>query len=303
MALSISLQFAEAAGAPEPQPVACDHVTPVAYDELVLIIDDIGHSLSRGRKALSLPGDITFAVIPFTPHGKRLAALAAESGKELMVHTPMSALGRDTFEQGGLTPQLSRTEFREYLAAALEELPRAQGINNHMGSELTQLREQMGWVMEELRGRNLYFVDSRTTGDSVAAAVAREFDVPTLSRQVFLDHVATEEAIDQQFQYLIHIAKTYGRAVAIGHPYPETIRYLEAALPHLGSLGIRLTTVSEALSSDAHEAATTVAGTREKANPASLASGSMLCDIERIAHSQENERGTPEGPLQDADLL
>lgn len=214
---------------------------------LVIIIDDMGHSLRRGNAALALPGKLNFAVIPYTPFGEQLAESAHRHGKEVMLHAPMSTVEQLPLGTGGLTPELSRQEFQDTISAALETVPHVRGINNHMGSELTQRREQMAWLMQDLRWQDLYFVDSRTSEKTVAATVATEFNVPNLSRHVFLDNERTPEAIDARFTELLTLVDKHGLAVAIGHPYPQTISYLQEALPLLSELGIRLVFVSEAL--------------------------------------------------------
>lgn len=214
---------------------------------LVIIIDDMGHSLRRGKDALALPGKLNFAVIPYTPFGEQLAETAHRWGKEVMLHAPMSTVEQLPLGTGGLTPELSREEFEDTINAALATVPHVRGINNHMGSDLTQRREQMAWLMQDLRWQDLYFVDSRTSRNSVAATVATEFDVPNLSRHVFLDNERTPEAIDARFTELLAMVHKHGLAVAIGHPYPQTISYLHEALPLLSEQGIRLVFVSEAL--------------------------------------------------------
>lgn len=214
---------------------------------MVIIIDDLGHSLYRGKKAIDLPGNITYAVIPFTNFARELAERAHDHGKEVMVHAPMSTVDNDPLGTGGLTANLSRGEFNSRLNDALDDVPHAQGINNHMGSDLTQRRMQMGWLMQELRWQDLYFVDSRTSGRSVAAAVATEFNVPNLSREIFLDNELDTAAIARQFRQAVARSKKYGQAVVIGHPHPETIAYLKSALPALRDEGIELVTVSQAL--------------------------------------------------------
>ncbi|MEZ5568311.1 MAG: divergent polysaccharide deacetylase family protein [Halioglobus sp.] len=217
-------------------------------DTLVIIIDDVGNNLSRGRAAVRLPGKLTYAVIPFTPYAQQLAQAADDAGKEVMVHAPMSAVENLPLGRGALTGELSHEAFLTALRDALDSLPQARGLNNHMGSELTRQRPQMAWLMQELRARDLYFVDSRTSDETVAATVAAEFRVPHLSRQVFLDNERSLEAIDARFRDVLALLHETGFAVAIGHPYPETLEYLRAALPLLTQAGIDLAFVSEVAS-------------------------------------------------------
>jgi polysaccharide deacetylase 2 family uncharacterized protein YibQ len=212
---------------------------------LVIIIDDIGHHLLPGKAAVDLPWKLNIAVLPYTPHGKRLAERAHRAGKEVMLHAPMSTIGSIPLGRGGLTHELEEQEFRQTLADNLLQIPHVRGINNHMGSDLTQRRIQMGWVMDELLKRDLYFVDSRTSHESVAANTAEHYGVPNLSRQIFLDNERNAPAIEQKLNEVMDIASKQGMAVAIGHPYPETIRSLKAMLPQLEGRGIRLVYVSE----------------------------------------------------------
>ncbi|TXS93861.1 divergent polysaccharide deacetylase family protein [Parahaliea maris] len=218
---------------------------------LVLIIDDIGNQLDNGRAAVELPGRLNYAVLPHTPHGPQLAELAHRYGKEVLLHQPMSNLGHKALGRGGLTPELDRNHFHQILTAALASVPHVRGLNNHMGSDLTRRRPQMEWLMAELSARQLYFVDSRTDKGTVAAVVAGEASVPHLSRQVFLDNQRSEEAIAERFDYFIQLARERGLAVAIGHPYPETIAYLQRVLPKLTHSSYRLALVSEVLDTSA----------------------------------------------------
>lgn len=224
------------------------HTTHNSSDkQLVIIIDDLGHSLKRGQQAIALPGSVTYAVMPYTQYGENLARSAHAAGKEVMLHAPMSTVEGDPLGEGGLTPKLSRSEFNSRFTAALAQVPHAQGINNHMGSDLTQRRMQMAWLMQELRWQDLYFVDSRTSNKTVAATVAEEFSVPNLSRHTFLDNQRDRESIEDRFFEALRKVERDGLAVAIGHPYPETISYLEEALPLLSEKNVQLVTVSQAL--------------------------------------------------------
>nr|WP_281290173.1 divergent polysaccharide deacetylase family protein [Parahaliea aestuarii] len=212
-------------------------------------MDDIGNQLGAGRSAVELPGRLNYAVLPHTPHGPALAELAHRRGKEVLLHQPMSNLAHKPLGRGGLTPELPRERFDSVLQAAIASVPHARGLNNHMGSDLTRRRPQMEWLMAELADRQLYFVDSRTDKGTVAATVAGETRVPHLSRQVFLDNQRNPEAIAERFAHFTRLARERGTAVAIGHPYPETIAFLQQALPSLASGPYRLALVSEVLAS------------------------------------------------------
>ncbi len=156
----------------------------------------------------------------------------------------MENIGRTPIGPGGLTHDLNRKDFDSTILGAISQVPYAIGINNHMGSALTQQRQPMEWLMEEIASLNFYFVDSRTTPATIAASIARKNQLLSTSRDVFLDNNVSIYEIDKQFQKLVQIAKDKGTAVAIGHPYPETLAYLELAIPQLKALGIQIVPAS-----------------------------------------------------------
>ncbi|MDZ3994181.1 divergent polysaccharide deacetylase family protein [Pseudomonas sp. Teo4] len=201
-----------------------------------IIIDDLGQSSERDSRTLALPGPVTMAIMPDTPHATDFARQAHKAGKTVILHMPMDpATGPYAWHPG--TPL---AELAQRLDAALAKVPYAAGINNHMGSRMTAQREPMAWLMAELQRRHLFFVDSRTSAATVAAAEAQAQDVAHVSRDVFLDDMRTPEAIAGQLQQGIALAHKQGTAVLIGHPYPQTLQVLERAIPQLKAEGIVL---------------------------------------------------------------
>jgi polysaccharide deacetylase 2 family uncharacterized protein YibQ len=222
-----------------------------------IIIDDLGYTKSRDARALKLPGNITYSFLPHTPYARELAIQAHRLNKEVMLHQPMEALSHKKLGPGGLTAEMTRNQYIAQLESNLESVPYAVGINNHMGSLLTQFPGQMRWVMKELaKHSNLYFVDSYTTATSIGQKTARENWVPTIRRDVFLDTDRDPGKIRKNFRRLIKKAKTTGIALAIGHPYPETMAILEKELPKLSEKGIKLLPVSELLATRTNRVST-----------------------------------------------
>jgi len=227
--------------------VAADIKEKIAV--ISIIIDDLGYRYKDGKAAIDLPGSLTYAILPHTPHTHMFAKLAHQQGKEVMLHMPMESEGDERKESNVLTIDMTKGEFIRTFREGIADVPHATGVNNHQGSLLTRHPGDMAWVMAEIKETsNWFFVDSRTTSKSVAMDIAREHQVPVLARDVFLDHTRTVASIKKQFQYLLKLALQKGRAVAIAHPYPETIAVLEEMLPQLSSQGIKLVTVSEQLS-------------------------------------------------------
>lgn len=205
---------------------------------LGIVIDDLGNSLREGRRVIALPAPVACAILPHTPHADRLAREAHAQNKEVLLHLPMESENDEAPGPGVLTTGMASRELVYTLAYDLLAVPHAVGINNHMGSRLTEQPGAMRVLMQALHNRgNLFFVDSRTSGRSVAARLAAEHDVPVLARDVFLDNEPSEPAIRAQLAEALAIARRRGHAIAIGHPHPVTLAVLAKWLPTLARAG------------------------------------------------------------------
>lgn len=201
--------------------------------KLALVIDDIGWDLGTGRRVLNLPGTLTLAVLPGTPAGSQLALEAHQSGREVILHQPMTAEHGQDAGPGNLMPDMAADAIAAMLAANLAEVPHHSGVSNHMGSLLTRCDTSMRAVMAELSVRGLYFLDSRTTPRTIALRNAREASVPATRRDVFLDNVLDGSVIERALESAVRLAEQRGHAVAIGHPHAVTLDVLEAQLPEI----------------------------------------------------------------------
>jgi polysaccharide deacetylase 2 family uncharacterized protein YibQ len=211
---------------------------------IAIIIDDMGHNRVEGERLIAIEQPLTLAFLPYRRHTTALAEKAHSRQKEIMLHAPMANTRLLELGAGGLEPDMNQGEIATTLRRALKSIPHVRGVNNHMGSLLTQQLQAMDWVMAELDHYPVYFVDSRTIASSIAGDVAAAYRIPTLTRDVFLDHEQTEEYVDRQFDLLIKRAKENGSAVGIGHPHKVTVDYLEKRLPELDEEGIAVATVS-----------------------------------------------------------
>ena len=217
-----------------------------ALPVISVIIDDMGNHGGWGEAALQVPGPVTYAFLPHTPHARRLADAAHAAGKEVMLHLPMQSHEGNALGPGALTLHMTEQAFKRTLDESLAAVPHAQGVNNHMGSLLTRHPGAMAWLMQGIsRHGPLYFVDSRTTLATVGEQLATEYGVPNARRDVFLDNNRDPAAIRRQFQQLIRQARRHGYAIGIGHPYPETAQVLQEQLSHIDSLGVRLIPASD----------------------------------------------------------
>ncbi|MCC5858897.1 MAG: divergent polysaccharide deacetylase family protein [Ectothiorhodospiraceae bacterium] len=202
---------------------------------VVIIIDDMGDRLIEGQRVRDLPGPVVCAMLPHTAHAQRLAKECHADGKEVMLHQPMQAMNGAPTGPGSVMLDMDREQFQEQVEANLSAVPHVSAVNNHMGSLLTQHPGHMAWLMEVLLRypEPLVFVDSRTTPRTVAEQLAREQGVPAVRRDIFLDHFQDEESIRHALRRLVDLARRNGSAVAIGHPYQETLNVLEEEIPRL----------------------------------------------------------------------
>lgn len=211
---------------------------------IVIIIDDLGYRQSD-RVALALDPRITFSVLPHTPLGAQLAREAAGQGREVMLHLPMESLSGARLGPGALTSAMAPAVLAATTAQALAAIPEAVGVNNHMGSALTQQRQAMHSVLSVVKAHNLYFIDSRTTGASVAQQVATELAIPSQRRHIFLDNQRHPAYLQLQFVRLVNQAKHTGLAIGIGHPHPNTLAFLQTL--RFADYGVELIPASQAL--------------------------------------------------------
>lgn len=218
----------------------------VATPRIAIIIDDIGYQRSD-LQMVALPHALTYAVLPHTPYGQQAARQASRTEKDVMLHMPMEASQQNALGPGALTRNMNRQQIQSSLEQALDDIPYAIGINNHMGSLFTALEQPMAWTMEYLQQRQLFFVDSLTTSQSTAKKYAEQYGVTLLTRHVFLDNELSDAALERQFKQLLQIARRHQVAIAIGHPYPETYRFLKRRLPELALEGVELVGISALL--------------------------------------------------------
>jgi len=216
---------------------------------IAVIIDDIGYNYRAGLKSAALHPSITLSILPETPFARKLANELNSTLRELMLHLPMQALlAKAPKEPLVLTESMHELEYKSQVEDYLRKLPEVKGVNNHMGSLLTQKPKQMKWLMEVLSAQGLlYFVDSRTHKGTVAESVASKFTIRNARRDIFLDHGKNSiksDLIWNQIKKLQRKAKHSGFALAIGHPHPKTLAILQKALPWLESQGHTIVPIS-----------------------------------------------------------
>lgn len=213
---------------------------------LAIIIDDLGYDRSAADAVLALNFPLTVSVLPHLPLSSEVAEEAQRRGDQVMLHLPMES------EADGAKPEdielrvgMNASQVSESLAGMLQTVPYAVGVNNHQGSRATADLALMQALMPALRQRGLFFIDSRTDAKTVAYDTAERNGVRAASRKVFLDDVASREAILKQLELAARDARRDGFTIAIGHPRPATISALSDGVPRLEANGIHLVFASQ----------------------------------------------------------
>jgi polysaccharide deacetylase 2 family uncharacterized protein YibQ len=231
-------------------------VTPVAAarkdrsgpgPRLAIILDDLGYDRAPAEALLSLPFPLTVSVLPNHSYSAEIAEEAHRRGDEVLLHVPMesSSYGAQP-EAGELRVGMKPEEVDRRIGEMLESVPHVAGVNNHQGSRATADPALMNAVMAALRRRSLFFIDSRTTTETVAYNAAQSDGVRAAYRNAqFLDDTPTREAVLAQLSLAERQASRLGWAVAIGHPHPGTLAALEQALPELQARGVHLVFASD----------------------------------------------------------
>ncbi|ADN00523.1 Putative periplasmic protein [Dickeya dadantii 3937] len=182
---------------------------------------------------LAMPTAISVAVLPNAPYARDMATKAHAQGREVLIHLPMAPMSKQPLERDTLRPDMSSEEIARILRDAVNKVPYAVGLNNHMGSAMTASLPGMQKVMQAMTAYRLYFLDSMTIGSSQASRAAAGTGIKVLKRKVFLDDTQNVADIRRQFSRAVEIAQRSGYAIAIGHPHPTTIQVLQQMLPTL----------------------------------------------------------------------
>ena len=227
-------------------------IIPKPSLRVAIVIDDMGADLKKVNELFEVDAPLTIAVLPFLRHSKAVATkIHLKKGWEVILHLPMEpkdySLG-DSDKNPGNGALFTTMSVRDVMRQTLDdikEVPYADGVNNHMGSRFTENAVLMRAALDVMRQNKLFFLDSRTSASTVGGNIAREMGIPNADRSVFLDNTRDENYVKGQFVELVAAARRKGKAIAIGHPYPETIAALKASIPYLREQGVEVVKLSD----------------------------------------------------------
>ncbi|MFC2160183.1 divergent polysaccharide deacetylase family protein [Acidobacteriota bacterium] len=198
-------------------------------NKVALIVDDMGYSLETLRRIKDLGLSLTIAILPYSPWAKETAQMAQQNNMEVILHLPLESLNdydSNSSTEGLIHSRMLKSDVLETLETNLAQVPFIKGVNNHMGSKITAERDTMSLIFERLKKDNLYFIDSVTSGRSIAYKLAREMSISSAFRHVFLDSETEEKFILNQLIQLLRLAQKQGVAVGICHPFDTTLKVL-----------------------------------------------------------------------------
>ena len=208
---------------------------PTKLPRVAIIIDDIGYDKIIAQEFLDLDAVLTFSILPYSTYDKKIARLAHSRGFDVMLHLPMEPNEYPLINPGPgvLLTSMSPDQLINQLSEDLDAVPFIKGVNNHMGSKMTANAPQLNQIFSILKKRGLYFIDSRTTVNTVCGPSANLLQVPFAQKDVFIDHIPKPDFVRKTIRQLIKIAEHHGEAVGIAHPHAVTYEVLREMLPEL----------------------------------------------------------------------
>ncbi|WP_282942299.1 divergent polysaccharide deacetylase family protein [Paenibacillus sp. RC67] len=191
----------------------------ITKKQIAIVIDDLGNEMSGTEEIIHMPIPLTVAVMPFLPSTKGDAERAHQVGHDVIVHLPMEPLkaNNEALGPGVITTRMSEDEIRKRVREAIDDVPHAVGINNHMGSKATADRRVMNIVLQVCKEKGLFFLDSKTNYWSVVADVGKQVGVPVLENKLFLDDRSSKSHITKQMKAIRDFLKHQDQCIAIGH--------------------------------------------------------------------------------------
>ncbi len=216
--------------------------------KIVFIIDDVGHTMEFLDDFKRLGNRVTYAILPFLKNSAFFDRVSVDTGAEVILHIPLESVNGTIPGPGLIRTNMSNDYVLDILDRELDLLPHCIGANNHMGSKGSADPWLMEIILNRLKKRNLIFLDSRTTSQSVAPQIAAMINLPILKRDVFLDNDPNDlAAIREQVKLLADIARKRGYAIGIGHYHGPTLRILNEEIPRLQAEGFDMVSLRDLL--------------------------------------------------------
>ncbi len=215
---------------------------------MAIVIDDCGYTIGPVAGFADMGRPITFAVLPYREYSNEAASRALSAGHLVILHLPLEPMDASaSSEPTVITTNMSDDEIRQTTAKAIASVPGIQGVNNHQGSRATADRRVMKAVLGTIKSQNLFFIDSRTIGKTVAAEVSRQMGIRTGENELFLDNSSDVDQIKKQLRKAVDMAQKNGSVTVIGHARPNTVIAVREMIPEMENAGIQLVYANQLL--------------------------------------------------------
>jgi polysaccharide deacetylase 2 family uncharacterized protein YibQ len=218
---------------------------PVVKGKIAIVIDDWGYNLQNLDILDQIQYPLTISILPNLSYSKSVAEILHKRGMEIILHLPMEPHEKFRLERNTILTSMDAQTIRKIIAEDLDNIYYAKGVSNHMGSKATEDVKTMTIVFDELRKRNLFFLDSIVSGRSICFNLARKMHLGFIKRDIFLDNKEETGYIRGQIHKLRNRARIYGKAVGIGHNRQITLEVLKEVMPELEKQGYKFVFVSE----------------------------------------------------------
>ncbi|MBN1689372.1 MAG: divergent polysaccharide deacetylase family protein [Candidatus Omnitrophica bacterium] len=213
--------------------------------KIAFVIDDIGNTLSYQDELVKLGDKVTYAILPMLPYSRTFSRLSQKTGAEVILHLPLEAADGTIPGPGLITDRMPESQVLDVLNRNLISVSPHVGVNNHMGSLGSKNPKLMGVILQELKDRGLFYLDSYTTSQTTAVEIGSKINLPVLTRSVFLDNQNLRPSIEIKIAELAERARKHGYAIGIGHYRPKTLRVLQARIPELINEGFEIISLSD----------------------------------------------------------
>lgn len=219
-----------------------------AEAQVAFVLDDWGYSLNNVDALFQIDRPVTLAVLPHLRYSKEISDRIIKYGRgyDIILHLPLESKSGKAPERDTIRRNMEKNRVLSILKDDIESIPGIIGVSNHQGSRATENKEIMKIILEELKKRNLFFLDSRTTPVSVCGNISGKIGLRYAERSVFLDlgqkkdEKQTKAYIKKQIKELINIAKIRGSAIAIGHDKKLTIEVIKESIPDIEKGNIKI---------------------------------------------------------------
>ncbi|MCK5055337.1 MAG: divergent polysaccharide deacetylase family protein [Candidatus Aminicenantes bacterium] len=223
----------------------------VRTPKVAFVIDDVGEYEIGALELKKLNIPITASILPESRRAHEEARWTAEYNLQALIHVPMQPKNSNGLKYNPrktITLQSTDSEIRSMVKKAKEVVPNAAGVNNHMGSLVTSNRKVMKRFLKILKEEGLFFFDSKTIAGTVGYGMAKNLGIKTAIRDVFLDdgEKSYPNAVSE-IKRLVDKALRNGKAIAIGHPHPTTLRAIKDSIKFIREKGVKIVFLSELL--------------------------------------------------------